>query len=281
MTQSSDDIRSQSIENARHEPQGVTYAGYLDLDTLLSAQNPRTSQHDEMLFVIIHQTKELWLKQIVHEMKLSQSLIRAGDLVPAYKSLARISRIQSVMTQSWDILATMTPADYLSFRGDLGASSGFQSDQFRRLETMLGLKDPRFLRFHAERPEAHDALVEAMQAPSLYDDALRQLSLAGLDISAEVLNRDVSQTYEPHPAVEAAWLEVYRNTEKWWPLYQLAEKLVDLDDALLTWRHKHVVTVERIIGRKMGTGGTDGVGYLMDTLKRRCFPELWTLRTKL
>ena len=280
MTQAND-IRSQSIENARHEPQGVTYAGYLSLDQLLGAQSPRTDQHDEMLFVIIHQTKELWLKQILHEVPLAQSLIRAGDLVPAYKSLARVSRIQAVMTQSWDILATMTPADYLKFRGDLGASSGFQSDQFRRLETMLGLKDPRFLRFHAERPQAHAALKAALEAPSVYDDALRQLHLAGLHIPDDVLNRDVSTQYEAHPAVEAAWLEVYRNTERWWPLYQLAEKLVDMDDALLTWRHKHIVTVERIIGRKMGTGGTDGVGYLVETLKRRCFPELWSLRTQL
>lgn len=280
MTQTND-IRGRSIETAKHEPQGVTYAGYLALDQLLSAQNPRSDQHDEMLFVIIHQTKELWLKQILHEMALAQSLIRAGDLVPAYKSLARVSRIQAVMTQSWDILATMTPSDYLKFRGDLGASSGFQSDQFRRLETMLGLKDPRFLRFHVERPEAHAALLAAMEAPSLYDDALLQLSKAGLPVPAEVLNRDVSQTYEPSEGVEAAWLEVYRDTERWWPLYQLAEKLVDLDDALLTWRHKHVVTVERIIGRRQGTGGTDGVGYLVETLKRRCFPELWSLRTKL
>jgi tryptophan 2,3-dioxygenase len=281
MTDAQNDIRGHAIETAKHEPNGITYAGYLSLDDLLSAQHPRSDQHDEMLFVIIHQTKELWLKQILHEMALAQSLIRAGDLVPAYKSLARVSRIQAVMTQSWDILATMTPSDYLKFRGDLGASSGFQSDQFRRLETMLGLKDPRFLRFHVERPEAHAALVAAMEAPSLYDDALRQLSLAGLPVPAEVLNRDVSQSYEPSEGVEAAWLEVYRDTERWWPLYQLAEKLVDLDDALLTWRHKHVVTVERIIGRRQGTGGTDGVGYLVETLKRRCFPELWSLRTKL
>ena len=281
MTDAPNDIRGHAIETAKHEPTGITYAGYLALDDLLNAQHPRSDQHDEMLFVIIHQTKELWLKQILHEMALAQSLIRAGDLVPAYKSLARVSRIQSVMTQSWDILATMTPSDYLKFRGDLGASSGFQSDQFRRLETMLGLKDPRFLRFHVERPEAHAALVAAMEAPSLYDDALRQMSLAGLPVPAEVLNRDVSQTYEPSEGVEAAWLEVYRDTERWWPLYQLAEKLVDLDDALLTWRHKHVVTVERIIGRRQGTGGTDGVGYLVETLKRRCFPELWSLRTKL
>ncbi len=259
----------------------MTYARYLDLDRLLAAQNPVTDQHDEMLFVIIHQTKELWLKQILHEVALAQSLVRAGDLVPAYKSLARVSRIQSVMTQSWDILATMTPADYLRFRGGLGSSSGFQSDQFRRFETMLGLKDPKFLAFQEDRPAAHAALSEALAAPSLYDDALQQMARAGLPIPAEVLNRDVSQPYLPSDAVEAAWLAVYRDTERWWPFYQLAEKLVDLDDALLTWRHKHVVTVERIIGRRRGTGGTDGVGYLSSTLERRCFPELWSLRTKL
>jgi tryptophan 2,3-dioxygenase len=259
----------------------MTYARYLDLDRLLAAQNPISDQHDEMLFVIIHQTKELWLKQILHEVALAQSLVRAGDLVPAYKSLARVSRIQSVMTQSWDILATMTPADYLRFRSVLGSSSGFQSDQFRRLETMLGLKDAKFLSFQLDRPEAYAALSAAIAAPSLYDDALAQLAKAGLAVPAEVLTRDVSQPYQPSEGVEAAWLEVYRDTERWWPFYQLAEKLVDLDDALLTWRHKHVVTVERIIGRRRGTGGTDGVGYLSSTLERRCFPELWSLRTKL
>jgi len=229
-------------------PSDMTYAGYLALDDLLTAQHPRSDEHDEMLFVIIHQTKELWLKQILHEVAQAQALVRAGDLVPAYKSLARVSRIQSVMTMSWDILATMTPADYLRFRGVLGSSSGFQSDQFRRLEYMLGLKDERFLRFHEERPEAHAALRGALASTSLYDDALAQLAAAGLPVPAGVLSRDVSQPWEPSDAVEAAWLEVYRDTTRWWPLYQLAEKLVDLDDALLTWRHKHVVTVERIIG---------------------------------
>ena len=262
-------------------PSTITYAGYLALDDLLAAQHPLSDEHDEMLFVIIHQTKELWLKQILHEVALAQGLVRAGALVPAYKSLARVSRIQAVMTMSWDILATMTPAEYLRFRGALGSSSGFQSDQFRRFEYMLGLKDERFLRFHEERPAAHAALKAALEAPSLYDDALVQLAAAGLAVPADVLNRDVSRPYEASEGVEAAWLEVYRDTARWWPLYQLAEKLVDLDDALLTWRHKHVVTVERIIGRRRGTGGTEGVSYLTETLQRRCFPELWSLRTKL
>ncbi|WP_372706143.1 tryptophan 2,3-dioxygenase [Brevundimonas sp.] len=263
------------------QPSDITYAGYLALDDLLAAQHPLSNEHDEMLFVIIHQTKELWLKQILHEVAQAQGLVRAGDLVPAYKSLARVSRIQAVMTMSWDILATMTPADYLRFRGVLGSSSGFQSDQFRRFEAMLGLKDARFLKFHLERPEAHAALQAAIDAPSLYDDALSQLAVAGLPVPPDVLNRDVSRPYEPSQAIEDVWLEVYRDTTRWWPFYQLAEKLVDLDDALLTWRHKHVVTVERIIGRRRGTGGTEGVAYLTETLQRRCFPELWSLRTKL
>src|SRR5690606_15138165 len=252
-----------------------TYARYLTLDELLSAQRPLSDEHDEMLFVIIHQTKELWHKQMLHEVALAQRLVRAGDLTPAYKSLARVSRIQSVMTQSWDIPATMTPADYLRFRDRLGTSSGFQSDQFRRFEAALGLKDDSFLRFHEARPHAHAALKAAIESPSLYDDALAQLARAGLPVPPEVLNRDVRLPYEPSEAVEAAWLEVYRDTRRWWELYQLAEKLMDLDDALLTWRHKHVVTVERIIGRRRGTGGTEGVGYLIRTLERRCFPELW------
>lgn len=262
-------------------PGEMTYAGYLTLDRLLSAQHPLSDEHDEMLFVIIHQTKELWLKQILHEVALAIGLVRAGDLVPAYKSLARVSRIQAVMTQSWDILATMTPADYLKFRGVLGSSSGFQSDQFRRLEYMLGLKDDRFLTFQSDRPDAHAALKAALEAPSLYDEALRQLAMAGVAVPDAVLNRNVRAPYEPNAEVEAAWLRVYREPERWWALYQLAEKLVDLDDALLTWRHKHVVTVERIIGRRRGTGGSDGVGYLTSTLTRRCFPELWSLRTSL
>lgn len=258
----------------------MTYARYLALDQLLDCQRPQTDRHDEKLFIIIHQAKELWLKQIIAEVALAQSLIRQGLLEPAYKALARVSRIQTVMTLSWDILATMTPADYLSFRDSLGTSSGFQSDQFRRLEYMLGLKDQTFLSFHEERPQALAALKAALDAPSLYDDALARLA-DKLPVPTEVLKRDVTQPYQPSKGVEDAWLEVYRDTARYWELYQLAEKLVDLDDALLTWRHKHVLTVERIIGRRRGTGGTEGVGYLQKTLERRCFPELWSLRTRL
>lgn len=259
----------------------ITYGDYLALDTLLDCQRPLSPRHDEMLFVIMHQTKELWLKQIIHEVTLARALIAAGDVQLAYKSLARVSRIQTVMTLSWDVLATMTPADYLSFREKLGTSSGFQSHQFRTLEYLLGLKDGVFLRFQEKDSPARRAMEEALNGPSLYDVALARLTAAGFSIPEEVLHRDMSKPYTPSREVEAAWLSVYRDTTRYWDLYELAEKLVDLDDAFLTWRHKHVLTVERIIGRKRGTGGTDGVGYLTKTLERRCFPELWSVRTLL
>lgn len=261
--------------------ESVTYGGYLRLKELLSCQTPQTAEHDELLFVILHQTMELWMKQAIHEIGAAQRAVRAGDLVPAYKNLARVSRIQAVMTQTWDILATMTPADYLSFRALLGTSSGFQSAQFRVLEYTLGLKDASFLKFHPEGEPARAALETALAAPSLYDDVLAQLAKAGFDVPKSAYERAPGAAYEPSEAVENAWLAVYRDTQTHWALYQLAEKLIDLDDAFLTWRHKHVLTVERIIGRKRGTGGTEGVGYLQQTLSRRAFPEIWSLRTKL
>ena len=259
----------------------MTYARYLALDELLACQNPRSDCDDEMLFVIIHQTKELWLKQMIRELKLAKAQVQADALVPAYKALARVSRIQAVMTLSWDVLATMTPSDYSRFRDVLGPSSGFQSDQFRTVEYMLGLKDGRFLSYQEDRPGARAAMETALAAPSLWDDALAAAARAGLAIPAEVLERDVTQPYQANEAVEAAFLEVYRDTERYWELYQLAEKLVDLDDAMATWRHKHVLTVERVIGGKRGTGGTAGAAYLHSTLGKRAFPELWTLRTSL
>ncbi len=261
--------------------ESVTYGGYLRLKQLLACQHPQSGEHDELLFVILHQTMELWMKQAIHEIGAAQNEVRAGNLVPAYKHLARVSRIQAVMTQTWDILATMTPADYLNFRELLGSSSGFQSAQFRALEYRLGLKDASFLKFQPEGSDERIMLEQALNAPSLYDDVLAQLKNAGFDIPKAVLERPRDAAYEPNEAVENAWLAVYRDTQKYWALYQLAEKLLDLDDALLTWRHKHVLTVERIIGRKRGTGGTEGVGYLQQTLARRAFPEIWSLRTKL
>ncbi|MFM5884710.1 MAG: tryptophan 2,3-dioxygenase [Novosphingobium sp.] len=259
----------------------MTYARYLALDDLLACQHPRSDADDELLFVIIHQTKELWLKQMIRELRLAVAEVRADQLVPAYKALARVSRIQAVMTLSWDVLATMTPSDYTRFRDVLGPSSGFQSDQFRTVEYMLGLKDARFLDYQNDRPEARAAMEQALAAPSLWDEAIAAAARAGLPIPAEVLARDVTRSYTPHPGVKAAFLAVYRDTQRYWELYQLAEKLVDLDDAMATWRHKHVLTVERVIGGKPGTGGTAGASYLHSTLGKRAFPELWSLRTAL
>lgn len=256
----------------------LTYASYLSLDQLLAAQAPRTALDDELLFIVIHQTKELWLKQIIAELKLAIAQVRADALVPAYKGLARVSRIQAVMTLSWDVLATMTPSEYTQFRHVLGPSSGFQSDQFRTVEFMLGLKADGHAKYHADRPEAAAALQAALTAPSLWDEANAALARAGFAVPVPA---DCAQPHEWSEAVEAAWLAVYRDPQRWWDLYQLAEKLVDIDDALATWRHKHVLTVSRIIGGKRGTGGTAGVSYLQGTLDKRAFPELWTLRTQL
>lgn len=259
----------------------MTYARYLALDPLLDCQHPISGEDDEMLFIIIHQTKELWLKQIIRELHLVNAQVAKGALIPAYKGLARVSRIQAVMTLSWDILSTMTPSDYTRFRHVLGPSSGFQSDQFRTVEYLLGLKDAGFLKFQQDRPHAHDALEMALAAPSLWDNAIAALARAGFAIPQELLERDFAKPYVPHPAVEDAFLAVYQQPERYWDLYQLAEKLVDIDDAMAAWRHKHVLTVERIIGMKRGTGGTAGAAYLHSTLLKRAFPELWSLRTRL
>jgi tryptophan 2,3-dioxygenase len=259
----------------------MTYGGYLTLEPLLSAQHPISDHHDELLFIILHQTKELWLKQIVHELEVALALVRGDKLIEVHKNLSRVSRIQAVMTLSWDVLTTLTPTDYMQFRDVLGSSSGFQSAQFRRFEFMLGLKEAAHLRYQPEGSPEHAALAGALAAPSLWDEANAALARGGFDVPAEALERDWTQTYQPNEGVEAAWAEVYRDTDRWWRFYQFAEKLVDVDDAMAAWRHKHVVTVERVIGLKRGTGGTAGVPYLQSTLSKRAFPELWTLRTRL
>ncbi|MEO7504650.1 MAG: tryptophan 2,3-dioxygenase family protein [Sphingomicrobium sp.] len=249
-------------------PAGMTYADYLDLDSLLSAQRPRSDLHDEMLFIIIHQTKELWLKQMLHEVALACSFVRADKFAEAYKALSRVSRIQSVMTLSWDVLATLTPVDYSAFRHVLGTSSGFQSGQFRELEYRLGIKDPKFLDYYEGGTAGRARLEAALADPSLWDEANAALARAGLDVGSE-------------DAIGASWLAVYLRSDTYFGLYQLAEKLVDIDDALAQWRHKHLLTVERIIGMKAGTGGSTGAAYLASTLAKRAFPQLWSLRTAL
>jgi tryptophan 2,3-dioxygenase len=263
------------------DPKAMTYGRYLALDELLAALHPLSEHHDEALFITIHQTKELWLRQMIHELRLALRLVREDKVIEVHKNLSRVSRIQAVMTQSWDILATLTPADYLTFRGVLGTSSGFQSAQFRTVEYLLGLRDDSHLRHYEEGSPEHRTLGEALAQPSLWDEANAALARAGFPIPAEPLERDFGRRYEPNEGVEAAWAEIYREVDRHWPFYQFAEKLVDVDDALATWRHKHVVTVERVIGFKRCTGGTPGVPYLQSTLGKRAFPELWSLRTRL
>jgi tryptophan 2,3-dioxygenase len=249
---------------------GMTYADYLDLKDLLGAQKPLSDRHDEMLFIIIHQTKELWMKEMLHELRFAVGLVEHSRYAEAYKAMARVSRIQAVMTLSWDVLSTLTPVDYLKFRGVLGTASGFQSAQFREIEFRLGLKEPNFVNRYAEGSDERAALEQALAEPSLREAALGGLERAGFDLG----DRSVD-------AIAAAWLQVYRDPERWFDLYELAEKLLDIDDALLGWRQKHVLTVERIIGNKPGTGGSAGAPYLRSTLERRVFPELWALRTDL
>ena len=251
-------------------PAGMKYADYLDLQALLGAQKPLSDLHDEMLFIIIHQTKELWMKQMLHELELAIGLVAEDGFAPAYKALARVTRIQSVMTLSWDVLSTLTPVDYLAFRHVLGTSSGFQSAQFRELEYRLGLKDPGYLQHHSEGTAERSRLERALAEPSLRDGCISALERAGFETGDKSVE-----------TLAAAWLEVYRDADRWFELYQLAEKLVDIDDALAAWRHKHVLTVERIIGNKPGTGGSAGAPYLRATLDKRVFPELWALRTHL
>jgi tryptophan 2,3-dioxygenase len=251
-------------------PAGITYADYLKLNQLLSAQQPLSDLHDELLFIVIHQTKELWMKELLHELKLAIGLVEADRFAEAYKAMARISRIQAVMTLSWAVLSTLTPVDYLKFRDVLGTSSGFQSEQFREIECRLGLKEPNFVNHYAVGSSERAALAEALDATSLREASHDALERAGFNLG----DRSVE-------AVAKVWLQVYRDAERWFDLYELAEKLVDIDDALASWRHKHVLTVERIIGNKQGTGGSAGAPYLRKTLEKRVFPELWALRTDL
>jgi len=258
-----------------------SYGEYLRLGQLLSLQQPISPHHDEMLFVVIHQASELWLKLCLHELNAAVACIRADDLGPSFKMLARVSRIQTQLTQSWDVLATMTPADYSNFRNQLGRASGFQSHQYRLLEFLLGNKNAEMIEVHRCDPEIYRTLQEALNTPSLYDEALRLLSRRGYDIPRDYLERDFSQPYRPAPAVAQAWLHVYRGVEKHWDLYELAEKLVDLDYKFQHWRFSHMKTVERIIGYKRGTGGTGGVSYLAKALEMRSFPELWSIRTEM
>ncbi|WP_411909167.1 tryptophan 2,3-dioxygenase [Bacillus sp. RAR_GA_16] len=259
----------------------MTYGEYLSLDKILAGQNRLSDHHDEMLFIIIHQVSELWMKLILHELKGAIEAIENDELSTAFKMLARVSKTQTQIIQAWDVLSTLTPSEYMQFRDSLGQASGFQSYQYRMIEFALGYKTPHVLKIYEKDKDLHEELKEAYQEPGIYDVAIKALSRAGLPIDKEVLDRDVTETYRKNDSVMQAWLTVYRNVESYWDLYELAEKLVDIEDWLQQWRFRHMKTVERIIGFKQGTGGSSGVGYLKKVLDHRFFPELWDIRTEL
>ena len=259
----------------------MSYADYLHLDEVLTAQHPLSPDHNEMLFIVQHQTSELWMKLMLHELGAAMRCVAHDDLGGAFKMLARVSRIMEQLVHAWDVLATMTPPEYTAIRPYLSRSSGFQSWQYRSIEFMLGNKNAAMLKPHAHRPDVLARVDAVYRAPSLYDEALRLLSRRGLAVPPSHVERDWTQAYAASSEVEAAWLQVYRDPEAHWDLYQLGEELTDLEDEFRLWRFRHVTTVERVIGFKRGTGGTSGVSYLRKMLDVVLFPEIWTLRTQL
>jgi len=259
----------------------MSYGDYLQLDAILTAQKPLSPAHDEMLFIVQHQTSELWMKLMLHELRAAIDSIARDELQPAFKMLARTSKIMEQLVHAWDVLATMTPPEYSALRPYLAQSSGFQSHQYRCIEFAMGNKNAAMLKPHAHSPERLAVVQAAYEAPSLYDEALRLLARRGLAVPASHTQRDWTQPYEASDAVEQAWLQVYRDPKNHWDLYQLGEKLTDLEDAFRLWRFRHVTTVERVIGFKRGTGGTGGVSYLRKMLDVVLFPEIWRLRTDL
>ena len=259
----------------------MSYGDYLHLDEILTAQHPLSPDHNEMLFIVQHQTSELWMKLMLHELQAAVANVAADRLPEAFKMLARVSRIMEQLVHAWDVLATMTPPEYSAIRPYLSNSSGFQSAQYRRIEFLLGNKNAAMLKPHAHRPDLLAQVEAAYKSPSLYDEALRLLARRGIRVPNASLERDWGLPHVADDAVKAAWLEVYRDPSKHWDLYQMGEELVDLEDAFRLWRFRHVTTVERVIGFKRGTGGTGGVSYLRKMLDVVLFPELWGLRTEL
>ncbi|MCK1999170.1 tryptophan 2,3-dioxygenase [Psychrobacillus psychrodurans] len=274
-----DDNRESGIHTDFREE--MTYGEYLQLDNLLASQQRLSGHHDEMLFIIIHQVSELWMKLILHELTSAIQAIQADKMQSAFKMLARVTKIQTQIIQAWDVLSTLTPAEYLEFRDKLGKASGFQSFQYRQIEFALGYRTKHILKIYEQETELYEELQDAFHAPSIYDVSIQALDRAGFPINTQLLNRDYSITYVGDESVANAWKEVYQNVDKYWNLYQLAEKLVDVEDWLQQWRFRHMKTVERIIGFKKGTGGSSGVNYLRHVLDHRFFPELWDLRTNL
>jgi tryptophan 2,3-dioxygenase len=261
--------------------ESMSYGDYLHLDEILGAQKPRSPDHNEMLFIVQHQTSELWMKLMLHELSAAIQCVARDDLGSAFKMLARVSKIMEQLVHAWDVLATMTPPEYSAIRPFLASSSGFQSYQYRCIEFSLGNKNAAMLKPHSHRPDLLAQVQTAFEAPSLYDEALRLLARRGIEVPNSHTQRDWTQAYVASDGVEAAWLQVYRNPKAHWDLYQLGEELTDLEDAFRLWRFRHVTTVERVIGFKRGTGGTGGVSYLRKMLDVVLFPEIWTLRTNL
>lgn len=259
----------------------MSYGDYLSLDAILSAQHPLSPDHNEMLFIVQHQTSELWMKLALYELSAALVAVRRDELPPAFKMLARVSRILDQLVQAWSVLATMTPSEYTAMRPYLGASSGFQSHQYRQIEFVLGNKNAQMLKPYAHRPEVLSQVEATLTTPSFYDEVIRLLARRGFPIAQERLDRDWTLPTHHDATVEAAWLEVYRNPAQHWELYEMAEELVDLEDSFRQWRFRHVTTVERIIGFKQGTGGTSGALYLRKMLDVVLFPELWHVRTLL
>jgi len=259
----------------------MSYGDYLHLDEILNAQHPLSPAHDEMLFIVQHQTSELWMKLMLHELTAATRCIATEQMPDAFKMLARVTRIMEQLVGAWTVLSTMTPPEYSAMRPYLASSSGFQSAQYRCIEFALGNKNAAMLKPHAHRADLLAQVDAAYRAPSLYDESLRLLARRGLAVPTGYVERDWTQPYEASDEVEAAWLAVYRNPHQHWDLYQLGEKLTDIEDAFRLWRFRHVTTVERVIGFKRGTGGTGGVSYLRKMLDVVLFPEIWTLRTSL
>jgi len=276
-----DIVDSSKGANAMSQRTGMTYSGYLQLDGILQAQHPLSTAHDEMLFIVQHQTSELWMKLAIHELSATCRLIAADDLQPAFKTLSRVSRILEQLNSAWDVLRTMTPSEYTEFRSLLGQSSGFQSWQYRVIEFLVGNKNAAMTQIHAGDQAIAERLEAVRLAPSIYDLTIRLLHRRGLGIDKAVLDRDVSVPHAASDSVLNAWLSVYREPARFWELYELAEKLVDFEDYFRRWRFNHVTSVERIIGFKRGTGGTSGVSYLRKMLDVVLFPELWQVRTQL
>ncbi len=261
--------------------QRMSYGDYLQIDRILTAQTPLSAAHDEMLFIIQHQTSELWMKLALYEMDAARRMIAADRHPEATKMLARVARIFEQLNSAWDVLRTMTPSDYTSFRDDLGQSSGFQSWQYRLIEYVAGNRNLAMLRPHEHRPDLVERLEAELARPSIYDEALRRLARVGLPVPAEVLGRDLRQAWVEHDGVTAVWAMVYKEPARYWEAYEMAEKLVDFEDYFRRWRFNHVTTVERVIGFKRGTGGTAGISYLKRMLEVQLFPELWRVRTAL